>query len=1768
MGAFASWVKGRKTVASGVAIAVLAGVPLSLALLHQGFPVTDVDLNSRTVWVTNGEKLLGGRLNHQIGELDAKVNGSSSKLDVLQDGGATILTDTSQGSAQVIDPSFVSLTQKITIPTGAALAYGKDTLSILAADGKFWVLDASSRLVFDANKTAPTAKLGAGAQAVVSKSGIAFAVSPTLKKLYTIERPGTKATIASFPALDRFQLSAVGDTPIVLDTKSNSFVHADGSRTPLPKKAIRIQQAGQQNTYALFSSGDALLQAPLSGGNVRTLTAGIQTTLTSTQDVSAPVFLGGCSYGAWAGAQRYLYACDGRASQAQEIAQSTTGSRLEFRVNHGVIALNNLQNGNAWIVSSNMRLVNNWAQVNPDQVTKDGDTGKEKPVKQSFADALANRTSTNHAPVAVDDSFGVRPGRTTVLPVLSNDTDQDGDVLTITTVDPVPTEQGRVDVIDGGRSVQFTPSSAEVATASFRYTITDGRQAYSSAQVNVTTRPMTSNLPPIPVRSSTATVEVGQAITYNVLGDWIDPDGDDIYLVGAASTTSDLVQFTPDGRITFTSKTGQTGAKQVAFTVSDGRSTTTGTLEVDVKPADSLDPVATPDFATAITAAPVTIHPLENDLSPSGAPLSLVSAKLEFSDQATVAVDQARSTIAFQANSPGAYYLIYTIAAGSHTISGLVLVNVAQPAGNFDPPIAVKDIVYVRPGEPSTVNVLDNDVSPSGRVLAVQSVDTSVSAGALNVELLNNSVVRVTAPGVLPQQLQLIYTVSDGVKTATAGITVVPIPPLVNHQAPIATDDTASVRAGDVVSVHVLDNDTSPDNEPFTLDPVLADIAGAGPGAIAFVSGSLVRYQAPISAGTYSFGYGITDKFNQRATARVTLVVTPKNGDNNKAPEPQRLTARAFAGATIQIVVPLDGIDAEGDSVSLAGIDSPPRLGRITKTTPVSFTYEAYVDSAGTDSFTYKVEDSLGKIAIGTIDVGIIPRPSTVKPPTAVDDRVEVKPGKIAAVPVLLNDSDPNGYEISLQAKLPEVQSPLAAKVNGRVVLVTAPANEGAYIVQYRITNGHGGSATAFIQVIVTNDAKPTYPSAVDHVIDIQQLTDKRSVVVNPYEDALNPSGVATDLQVSVKGANAGAAAIGADGNIVVTPTDHRIAITYALTDETTGLAGQAFIIVPAKPGSAAASTAPPRVKPGFTGRIKMNGTIALPLSQIIDVPSGRPSKLTGAGSTRATNSDGTSSFVSLQAMTFTAAQDYRGPAAVTFKVNDGRDDGTTTDRITTLTLQITVGNADQSDVPPTFTPPNVEVTAGEAAQTIDLRDSTFHPNPAILSQVSFSGFSGATQEVAASPSGSSLTISSPLGVQPGTMATIRFAVIYREFTIPGSVNVRVVSSKRPLAAQKNAPQTADLKRNTVGGKTFSDAVGSQYWINPFPASPLLILDAKLASGPQGAVVSHTSNSITVTAGTAVPTGTVSVTYTVQDGTKDTTRNVTGQLNVTIHDVPDAPPAPSTVTADSGQAKIPISAPGDSHGLPVTQYEIESSPATSTGTVTTATEYTATGLTNGTAYRFRVRAFNSDGASAWSSYSAAVTPYATPSAPRNATITNTGGYAPTTLAMTWNAPSNTGGGTLEYSYSVDGGIFSNWQSGTSATQSANAGTHDFQVKARITERPARESIAASSNSVSVANAPPPVPSIALSAGNPSPAGTCSFGCHYYHWFASNFVPNTFFTVRYFCNGGQMSSTASYRTDGAGNITHDSDTGTTARNFCGFDGYVTFGGVASNTINMQ
>ncbi|MBD2864185.1 fibronectin type III domain-containing protein [Paenibacillus sp. IB182363] len=88
--------------------------------------------------------------------------------------------------------------------------------------------------------------------------------------------------------------------------------------------------------------------------------------------------------------------------------------------------------------------------------------------------------------------------------------------------------------------------------------------------------------------------------------------------------------------------------------------------------------------------------------------------------------------------------------------------------------------------------------------------------------------------------------------------------------------------------------------------------------------------------------------------------------------------------------------------------------------------------------------------------------------------------------------------------------------------------------------------------------------------------------------------------------------------------------------------------------------------------------------------------------------------------------------------------------------------------------------------------------------------------------------------------------------------------------------------------------------------------------------------------------------------------------------VPTAPYQVSA-TAGDGQATVTFQAPADNGGFALTGYEVTASPGNITATGTTS-PITVTGLTNGTAYTFTVKAINRLGGSAASELSNAVTP--------------------------------------------------------------------------------------------------------------------------------------------------------------------------------------------------
>jgi hypothetical protein len=142
-----------------------------------------------------------------------------------------------------------------------------------------------------------------------------------------------------------------------------------------------------------------------------------------------------------------------------------------------------------------------------------------------------------------------------------------------------------------------------------------------------------------------------------------------------------------------------------------------------------------------------------------------------------------------------------------------------------------------------------------------------------------------------------------------------------------------------------------------------------------------------------------------------------------------------------------------------------------------------------------------------------------------------------------------------------------------------------------------------------------------------------------------------------------------------------------------------------------------------------------------------------------------------------------------------------------------------------------------------------------------------------------------------------------------------------------------------------------------------------------GQTATGTASPITVsglTNGTAY-TFTVKATNAVGTGVASAASN-----SVTPATVPGVPTSVSAI-AGNALASVSFTAPASNGGSPITGYTVTSSAGqTATGT---ASPIKVTGLTNGTAYTFTVKATNTVGSSAASAASNSVTPVAAPSTP-------------------------------------------------------------------------------------------------------------------------------------------------------------------------------------------
>ncbi|QZA81823.1 retention module-containing protein [Deefgea piscis] len=691
--------------------------------------------------------------------------------------------------------------------------------------------------------------------------------------------------------------------------------------------------------------------------------------------------------------------------------------------------------------------------------------------------------------------------------LLANDSDPDGDTLTIISVQNAV--HGTVAIVDG--KIVFTPAADYHGPASFTYTVSDGRGGTATATVNIGVTPV--NDPPKANNDNSTgaaddalTTPEDKPLTINpalLLANDRDPDGDTLTIISVQNAVHGTVAIV-DGKIVFTPAADYHGPASFTYTVSDGRGgTATATVNIGITPVNDA-PKANNDNSTgaaddALTTPedqPLTINPavlLANDSDPDGDTLTIIS--VQNAVHGTVAIVDGKIVFTPTADYHGPASFTYTVSDGRGG-TATATVNIGVTPVN-DPPIAENDRYTGLEGDPLSTHedealsinpaiLLANDHDLDGDTLSLVSVQNA-SHGV--VSIINGQVI-FTPDADFNGVASFSYTISDGhggTSTATVMINVMP-----ENDDPLAKDDNSTGAANDAL--------TTPEDKPLTINPALLlandsdpdgdaltiiSVQNAVHGTVAIVDGKIVFTPTADYHGPASFTYTVSDGFGGTATATVNIGVTPVNdppkaeNDRYTGLEGDPLSTHEDEALSINPAILLaNDHDLDGDTLSLDSVQNASHGVVSIINGQVIFTPDA--DFNGVASFSYTISDGHGGTSTATVMINVMPENDD---PLANNDNStgaandvlttpEDKPLTINPALLLANDTDIDGDTLSI-ISVQNASNGSVELVNGNVVFTPNPNYNGPASFTYTVSDGFGGTATATVNIGVTpvNDA-------------------------------------------------------------------------------------------------------------------------------------------------------------------------------------------------------------------------------------------------------------------------------------------------------------------------------------------------------------------------------------------------------------------------------------------------------------------------------------------------------------------------------------------------------------------------------------------------------------------------------------------------------------------------------------------------------------------------
>ena len=682
--------------------------------------------------------------------------------------------------------------------------------------------------------------------------------------------------------------------------------------------------------------------------------------------------------------------------------------------------------------------------------------------------------------------------------LLANDIEREGYALRITEVSQAVNGTVSLD----GTTITYVHDGSETTSGGFTYAVSDGVNT-ETAIVTIAVTPM--NDPPMAV-GDTAIVDEGgtlQVRTPQLLANDSDAEGEALNIATVGDAVNGTVRLVGT-TVTYVHDGSETTSGGFTYTVSDGVDTATAMVTITITPIND-PPTANNDTAVVDEGETLVLEHSVLLLNDSDAEGTLKVSDVGEAVNGTVRLVGTTITYVHDGSETTSDGFAYTVSDGVDTATATVTI-IVRPVN--DPPTAVDDTSVVDEGDTLQIQareLLSNDRDIEGEVLTISAVGEAVD-GTVR---LDGTAITYAHDGSETSPGEFIYTVSDGVDSATATVKII-IRPV--NDPPTAVGDTTAMDEGDTLQIQtreLLSNDRDVEGEVLTISAVGNAVNGS-----VRLDGTTITYVHDGSETTSgAFEYTASDGVDT-ATAAVTIAIRPVN-------DPPRATddiATVNEGETLLLeesVLLFNDSDAEG-TLRVSGVGNAINGTVRMDGTTVTYTHDGSETTSG--AFEYTASDG---VDTATAKVTITVRPVN-DPPKVIGDTAVVDQGETLLMEhsvLLLNDSDAEGETLSILAVRDAVNG--TVWMDGTTITYVHDGSETS-TGGFTYTVGDGAdTATATVTITIRGVNEP--PVAVDDSAAMDEgdtLMLDESVLLSNDSDAegvLKASGVGNAINGTVR---------------------------------------------------------------------------------------------------------------------------------------------------------------------------------------------------------------------------------------------------------------------------------------------------------------------------------------------------------------------------------------------------------------------------------------------------------------------------------------------------------------------------------------------------------------------------------------------------------------------------------------------------------------------------